>query len=45
MNFIGTKKLYTSRLILRPTEESDLKILWELLLIPDINITSLPLSL
>lgn len=37
MNFIGTKKLETSRLILRPTEESDLKTLWELLLIPEVN--------
>ena len=31
MNFLGSKTLETNRLILRKTEESDLKTLWEIL--------------
>lgn len=37
MNFIGSKKMETERLILRPTEEQDLKVLWEILCIPEVN--------
>lgn len=37
MNLIGSKTLETDRLILRATEESDLKKLWEILCIPEVN--------
>lgn len=37
MNFIGSKVIETERLLLRPTEESDLKTLWEILCIPDVH--------
>ncbi|MBQ2873209.1 MAG: GNAT family N-acetyltransferase [Bacilli bacterium] len=37
MNFIGSKKIETDRLILRPTEESDLKTLWGILLDTGVN--------
>lgn len=37
MKFIGSKRIETERLILRPTEESDLKILWRILGIPEVN--------
>lgn len=37
MNFKGSKKIETDRLILRPTEETDLKILWQFLLDSDVN--------
>lgn len=37
MRLLGSKKLVTSRLILRSTEESDLKTLWEILCIPEVN--------
>lgn len=37
MNFIGSKRMETERLILRPTEEQDLKVLWEILCIPEVN--------
>lgn len=37
MRLLGSKKLITSRLILRSTEESDLKTLWEILCIPEVN--------
>ena len=37
MNFIGSKKIETDRLILRSTEESDLKTLWEILLDTGVN--------
>ncbi len=37
MNFIGSKKLETERLILRATEETDLKTLWKILSIPEVN--------
>ena len=32
MKYIGSKVLETGNLILRPTQEKDLKILWEILL-------------
>lgn len=32
MKYIGSKILETDNLILRPTQEKDLKILWEILL-------------
>lgn len=32
MKYIGSKILETDHLILRPTQEEDLKILWEILL-------------
>ena len=37
MNFIGSKVLETKRLILRPTIEKDLKKIWEILCIPEVN--------
>lgn len=37
MNYLGSKKIETDRLILRSTEESDLKVLWQILCIPDVN--------
>ncbi len=37
MKFLGSKKIETERLILRATEESDLKTLWEILCIPEVN--------
>lgn len=37
MNYIGSKKIATNRLILRATEESDLKPIWEILCIPEVN--------
>ena len=37
MKYLGSKKLITSRLILRNTEDSDLKTLWEILCIPEVN--------
>lgn len=37
MNFIGSKIIETERLLMRPTIESDLKVLWKLLCIPQIN--------
>lgn len=37
MNLIGSKTIKTNRLILRPTEESDLKPLWEILSIEEVN--------
>lgn len=37
MNFIGSKKIETERLILKSTEESDLKVLWQILCIPEVN--------
>ena len=37
MNLIGSKKIETERLILRPTEEQDLKTLWKIILIPEIR--------
>ncbi|MDD3341001.1 MAG: GNAT family protein [Bacilli bacterium] len=37
MNFIGSKIIETERLILRPTEKKDLKILFDILLIPEVN--------
>lgn len=37
MNFIGSKEIKTERLLLRPTIESDLKKLWEILCIPEVN--------
>ena len=37
MNFTGSKKIETDRLLLRPTEEKDLKTLWEILCIPEVN--------
>lgn len=32
MKYIGSKVLETDNLILRPTQEEDLKVLWEILL-------------
>lgn len=37
MNFIGSKKMETERLILRPTIETDLKTLWQILCISEVN--------
>ncbi len=37
MKFLGSKKIETKRLILRPTEESDLKTLWTILCKKEIN--------
>ena len=37
MNFIGSKVIETERLLLRPTQETDLKTLWEILCILDVN--------
>ena len=37
MKYLGTKKLETERLILRKTEEKDLKELWNILLIPEVS--------
>ncbi len=37
MNFIGSKEVTTERLLLRPTIEEDLKVLWEILCIPEVN--------
>lgn len=37
MKFLGSKKIETERLILRATEESDLKTLWEILCISEVN--------
>ena len=37
MNFIGSQTLETERLILRKTIEEDLKVLWNILLIPDVR--------
>lgn len=37
MNFLGSKTIETDRLILRATEESDLKLLWEILCIPEVH--------
>lgn len=37
MNFICTKTIETTHLLLRPTIESDLKVLWEILCIPEVN--------
>ena len=37
MNFIGSKVMETESLLLRPTQEEDLKTLWEILCIPDVN--------
>lgn len=37
MNFIGSKTIKTERLILRVTEESDLKPLWEILCDSNVN--------
>lgn len=37
MNFIGSKVIETERLSLRPTVESDLKKLWEILCISEVN--------
>lgn len=37
MNFIGSKKIETERLLLRPTIESDLKVLWQILCIEEVN--------
>ena len=38
MNYLGSKTLNTERLILHKTEEKDLKILWEILLIREVSI-------
>lgn len=37
MNYIGSKRITTNRLILRATEESDLKPIWKILCIPEVN--------
>lgn len=37
MNLLGSKVIETDRLILRPTEESDLKTLWQILCISEVN--------
>ena len=37
MEFIGSKTIETDRLILRATEKQDLKRLWEILCIPEVN--------
>lgn len=37
MEFLGSKTIETDRLILRATEESDLKTLWKILCIPEVN--------
>lgn len=37
MNFLGSKTIETKRLILRATEEEDLKTIWEILCIPEVN--------
>lgn len=37
MKMLGSKIIETERLILRPTEENDLKILFDILLIPEVN--------
>ena len=37
MKYLGTKNLETERLILRKTEEKDLKVLWNILLIPEVS--------
>lgn len=37
MKFIGSRVLETERLLLRPTVKSDLKTLWEILCIPNVN--------
>ena len=37
MNLLGSKKIETKRLILRKTEEEDLKKLWEILKKEEIN--------
>ncbi|MDD2470112.1 MAG: GNAT family N-acetyltransferase [Bacilli bacterium] len=37
MNYIGSKKLETENLILRSTEEKDLKVLWEILCDVDVS--------
>ncbi len=37
MKFLGSKIIETKRLTLRPTEKQDLKTLWEILCIPEVN--------
>jgi len=37
MKMLGSKVIETERLILRPTEEKDLRILFDILLIPEVN--------
>lgn len=37
MKMLGSKVIETKRLLLRPTEEQDLKILWKILCVPEIN--------
>lgn len=37
MKYLGSKKIETSRLILRATAEPDLKVLWQILCIPEVN--------
>jgi len=37
MNLLGSKTIETDRLILRATIESDLKLLWKILCIPEVN--------
>ncbi len=37
MNYLGSKTIETDRLILRKTQEEDLKTLWEILLLPEVN--------
>lgn len=37
MKMLGSKIIETERLILRPTEEKDLRILFDILLIPEVN--------
>lgn len=37
MNYLGTKKIETKNLILRPTQEEDLKILWNILCDIDVS--------
>ena len=37
MNMLGSKVIETERLILRPTEERDLRVLYDILIIPEVN--------
>lgn len=37
MNYLGSKELVTERLLLHKTEEKDLKVLWEILLLEEVS--------
>ncbi len=37
MKYLGSKQIETERLILRATRENDLKVLWQILCIPEVN--------